>query len=105
MPGGGAGDSTRPVGGLQGCRVQPIGHQDQYGQPGSALAGGLERGWEAAASVATASSSVTVAAISHPQEPALRGRTVEEFSLRSEIKLKVHKVCEEKSRDKESRDP
>ena len=102
VPGGGAGDSMRPVGGLQGCRVQPIGHQDLYGQPGSALAGGLERGWEAAASVATASSSVTVAATSHPQEPALRGRTVEEFSLRSEIKLKMHKMCEEKSRDEES---
>ena len=52
----GAEDCTRPVGGLLCCEVQPVGQVGQDGQHRQALAGRLEGGWVASASVASASS-------------------------------------------------
>ena len=97
-------DCTRPVGGLLCCEVQPVGQEKQDGGHQQVLAGQLEGGRVASASVASASSLATVAAISHPPNSLVQCRAEEEISLKINVKLTVHIICEEKSRDRGSRD-
>ena len=80
-------------------KARPAGQKEQDGGRQQALAGLLEGG-----GVTSVSLVATVAVISHPSNSLMQCRVKEEISLKINVKLTVHIICEEKSRDRGSRD-